>query len=576
MCAYLEIREALELQALLDHIWAQRPILKSLLDSAASDQGLADQQPPHSIARDERIATMAARTNNRVLRMTAVTLFGLFSCLTAGTPVLGTESPNIIVIVADDLGYADMSFLPQAPSDVTTPGIDRLAGMGTYFTNAYATSPICSPSRAGLITGRYQQRWGNYWYGQGGLPKSERTLPQALKERGYFTKKIGKTHLNGGAAQHPLDHGFDEFIGFISHTWDYVRLSQKDLDAYQQRAGSKRLGMLYVGPLTRGRDEKVSYEDGFTTEIFTNEAVKTIEAGKESKQPFFIELEYNAVHMPTYVTHPDYAKRAGLAPDKWDRDAKEWSFPFWEPTEMSWREWHKKWGHLGEVDPFGRKRYLSHLMAMDDGIAKIIETLEATGQKENTIIVFLSDNGGTINTYSNNAPLRGYKYMFGDGGIRIPLVVVWPSKLPRGERRAGLVSAMDVCPTLLDLIGCPIPTKLDGVSLAPNLRGRVDAIVHDHLCWAQRKKSKTWAVRKGPWKLISSEGWKHLNYALDEQGVASRAPDYEYPAGLLLFNLEQDVGETTDLAAEHLDIVSELTGLFDKWRAEVIAEQDRR
>ena len=192
------------------------------------------------------------------------------------------ERPNVIVIVADDLGYADMSFLPQSPKDVETPGIDRLAASGTYFTDAYATSPICSPSRAGLITGRYQQRWGNYWYGRGGLPTSEFTIAHALKELGYFTKKIGKTHLNRGPAHHPLDHGFDEFIGFLSHTWDYMRLSQKDLDAYKTRAEGKGLGMLYVGPLTRGRDEKASFEDGFTTEIFTDEAIETIENGKDN------------------------------------------------------------------------------------------------------------------------------------------------------------------------------------------------------------------------------------------------------------------------------------------------------
>ena len=135
--------------------------------------------------------------------------------------------PNVLVIVADDLGYADMSFLEHAPEDVSTPGIDRLAKEGTYFTNAYSTSPICSPSRCGLITGRYQQRWGNYWYGQGGLPKEEKTLPQVLKKLGYHTKKIGKTHLNGGPAEHPLDHGFDENIGFRHHTWDYIRLSSQ-------------------------------------------------------------------------------------------------------------------------------------------------------------------------------------------------------------------------------------------------------------------------------------------------------------------------------------------------------------
>ena len=132
--------------------------------------------------------------------------------LLAGREPMAFGRPNVIVIVADDLGYADMSFLPQSPKDVSTPALDLLAGEGTYFSNAYSTSPICSPSRCGLITGRYQQRWGNYWYGQGGLPNEELTIPQALKKLGYSTIKIGKTHLNGGPAQHPLDHGFDEHL----------------------------------------------------------------------------------------------------------------------------------------------------------------------------------------------------------------------------------------------------------------------------------------------------------------------------------------------------------------------------
>jgi arylsulfatase A-like enzyme len=496
---------------------------------------------------------------------------------TSPVVVSAEQRPNVIVIVADDLGYADMSFLPQSPKDVKTPGIDRLADSGTYFTDAYATSPICSPSRAGLITGRYQQRWGNYWYGQGGLPKSEVTIAHALKELGYFTKKIGKTHLNGGPAQHPLDHGFDEFLGFITHTWDYVRLSQSDLDAYRARANGKKLGMLYVGPLTRGRDEKVSYEDGFTTQIFTDEAVRTIREGAKSDKPFFIELEYNAVHMPTYVTHPAYAKRVGLEQKKWDRAAEEWDFPYWDPRKMSWGEWHKSWGHLGKVDPLGRKCYLSHLMAMDDGIAEILNSIEETGQRENTIVMFLSDNGGTINTYSNNAPLRGYKYMFGEGGIRIPLIVSWPGHLPTGKRNSSLVSAIDIFPTILEFAGNDdVPADLDGRSLVKTITAEQSVDVHDHLCWAKSKRDDTWVIRSGKWKLIHSKGWTHSNYVLDEEGLASAAPDYEYPEGTLLFDLTNDIGETTNVAAEHPQVVREMTLAYEQWKARMIESQQQQ
>ncbi len=485
----------------------------------------------------------------------------------AGTTLSAAQRPNIIVIVADDLGYADLSFLPQSPADVQTPAIDSLAHQGTYFNNAYSTAPICSPARCGLITGRYQQRWGNYWYGEGGLPKKELTIPQALKELGYFTKKIGKTHLNGGEAEHPLDHGFDEFIGFIHHTWDYIRLSQKDLDAYRERANGKGLGILNVGPLERDQGEQASYDDGFTTKIFTDETIKTIRAGKKSGTPFYVELEYNAVHMPTYIAHPDYAKKAGYEQPAWDRQAEHWDFPFWDPQDMSWTNWHKKWGHLGEVDPLGRKRYRANLMAMDDGIKRILKSLDETDQRENTIIFFLSDNGGTINTYSNNTPLRGYKYMFGEGGVRIPMIVSWPAKLPQGKTLSGLTSAMDIFPTLLELIGSKTTRPLDGKSLVASLTDPHVDKGHDHLCFSDGRG--IWSIRQGPWKLIQSTGWVHSNYQLDAENMAGPAADVTYPEGLLLYNLQDDIGETTNLAKKFPQRVEQMKTLYEQWKSQM-------
>ncbi len=473
------------------------------------------------------------------------------SCLSLGKPAkVKLKKPNVIVIVVDDLGYADMSFRPHCPADVKTPGIDRLAKSGTFFTDAYSTSPICSPSRVGLLTGRYQQRWGNYWYGQGGLPANELTLPQALKKLGYVSKKIGKTHLNGGPVQHPLDHGFDEFLGFIHHTWDYLRLSEKDVEHY----GKKNAKNACIGPLIRNR-EKASYENSFTTDIFTNEAVEYINRDHGGK-PFYIELEYNAVHHPTYVTHPDYLEKFGIE-----------QFPFWDPKKESWWQWHKKWGHLGEVDPDGRKRYLTHLMVMDKGIGKIIDELNRSGKRENTIVVFLSDNGGTINTYSNNAPLRGYKYMFGEGGVRIPLMVSYPGKLPAGQEKSALVSAMDIFPTILSLAGGDLPNNLDGKNLIPLIKGKAES-QHNMICWS--KGDGTWTIRKGYWKLCSNIGWKHLNYKFDKDGNCVRdTHEYVYPKGTLLFNLKDDIAEEKNLADKYPTIVKEMTAAYKKWRSEM-------
>ncbi len=457
----------------------------------------------------------------------------LISCSLATCAALHaneSQRPNVIQFIIDDLGYADMSFLDQAPADVKklgTPNIDKLRKMGTYFTNAYATSPICSPSRTGLITGRYQQRWGNYWYAQGGLPSSEKTLPQALKDIGYVTKKIGKCHHNGGPAQFPTKHGFDEFIGFVHHTWDYMRLSEKDAKVYGKGARSACIGPLTRAVVSSDVIEKVSYENGFTTEIFTDEAIEYVTRDHKGK-PYYLQLDYNAMHHPTYVVPQKYATRIGLVTPAWDRDAKNRPYPYWDPKKESWGKWHKKWGHMGTVDPDGRKRYLAHLLALDECIGKVLSAVEDKGQLTTTVFVFISDNGGTINTFADNGTLRGYKYMFGEGGIRVPMIIAWPGKLPQNKRSSPMVSAMDVMPTILDLCNGTTPDNLDGKTLTPLINGQQNRSPHDHLCWSNGRKTKV--VRQGDWKLIIDGGWDHLNYTITN-GSCVRADTVKYPSG---------------------------------------------
>lgn len=496
-----------------------------------------------------------------------------FSFYPIGATAKPDIRPNVILIVVDDLGYADFGASPHTPADVEklgTPAIDQLASTGTLLTEAYATSPICSPSRAGLITGRYQQRWGNYWYGEGGLPKDQTTLAQYLKPLGYDTIKIGKTHLNGGPAQHPLDHGYDRFFGFIHHTWDYIRLSQKDLDAYLDRVDGKkgRLGILCVGPLMRDRAfASIDRPDAFTTELFTDEAIDFIQEERDDR-PYFVHLSYNAMHMPTYVCDPDYAEHFGIEQQTWDREADHWEFPFWEPNKTPWRDWHKKWGHLGEVDPQGRKRYLSHLLALDDNIGRLLQSVEASGENDNTIVVLVSDNGGTINTYANNTPLNGWKFMFGEGGLRIPMIVAAPGLLPQGQELRGVTSAMDVVPTILELVGSPIDQPLDGRSLVTKLNEGSHQDVHEYLCWTNDRGPKV--IRKGRWKLAIDCGWEHLAFEIDEQGTAYPSiSKYAYPGGTVLFDLIDDIGETKDLAGQRPQVVAELLDDFKAWRGEM-------
>jgi arylsulfatase A-like enzyme len=514
--------------------------------------------------------------NRRIfLKLSALSAVGISATGSCLPKFSNKQKPNIVVIIADDLGYADMSFLPQAPADVKkfgTPALDQLAKTGVYFENAYAASPICSPSRVGLITGRYQQRWGNYWYGQGGLPLKELTIPEALKKQGYVCAKYGKTHLNGGPKEFPTLHGFDEFLGFMHHTWDYIRLSAKDCEAYSNRKGFSGFGCQVVGPLlkavgrgkSRNDAEEISYDGGFTTEIFTDKACEFINRHKDSDRPFYLHMAYNAVHMPTYVTEKSWAEKTGARHVPWDRNAEEWGFPYWEPNKERHQVFHQKWGHMGRIDPEGRRCYLSNLLALDHGVGRILDVLEKTGLRKNTLVVFVSDNGGTINTYSFNTPLRGYKYMFGEGGIRIPMIVSMPSVLPQGEiNKHAIVSTMDIFPTILDLQGEELPGNLDGKSLLPVIRGE-RKVHHEWLAWAQNREK--WVLRKGKWKLANNVGWTHNDFALNEKGDCIPVKDpYVYPDGIQLFNLENDIGETTNLAEKHPDIVKELMAVHKKW-----------
>jgi arylsulfatase A-like enzyme len=298
--------------------------------------------------------------------------------------------------------------------------------------------------------------------------------------------------------------------------------------------------------------EKKSFPNSFTTDIFTQKAIERI--NNRANLPLFIELEYNAVHHPTYVCHPDYLEKYRIK-----------QFPFWDPATEPYGSWHRKWGHLGEVDPDGRKLYLSHLDVLDDGIGKILDALEESGEMDNTLIIFLSDNGGTINTYAQNRPLNGDKYMFGEGGIRIPMIISYPEKIRGKGTRDQLVSGMDVLPTILEAVGAVAPSHLDGKSLWPAIEH--DADVHDTLVWSNGRDS--WVVRRGKWKLAHQIGWVHNTYRL-ENGVAVPADeDYRYPDGILLFDLENDIGETRDLSEAHPEVVAALTEIYHAWRGEM-------
>lgn len=468
-----------------------------------------------------------------------------------------SKKPNIILMIIDDLGYADMNFSRNAPEDIrkmTTPGIDHLKATGTYYTNAYATSPICSPARTGLITGQYQTRWGNYWFHEGGLNKGTLTLPEALKNAGYRTIKIGKTHHNGGDAEYPLAHGFDDFFGFVDHTHDYLRLSEDDIIAY----GGDNAKLAHIGPMIRdGAEGKSfeSYKNKYTTELFTDEALTYLDL--EDDRPFFMEIAHNAVHHPTYVGHPDYLKDFGLE-----------QFPFWDPNTETYDEWHQKWGWMGEIDPNGRKRYLATLKCLDDCILKVTNRLEDLGIREETIIVFMSDNGGTINTYACNTPLNGYKYTLEEGGIRIPLILSYPNTIKANHESDHLVSSLDLFPTLMSLIGEEVPTGLDGKVIPANNLNIDTYNIHDTLFWDTGNRGH-YAVRYKDWKLFHQNETYEMNNFIIKDGQCIRDENFVITQGTKLYNLIDDIGEHNNIASDHPELVNEINAMYKKWRSEM-------
>jgi len=361
--------------------------------------------------------------------------------------------PNVLLIYIDDLGYADLGC--QGATDLRTPHIDSLAQSGVRFTSGYVTAPLCSPSRAALMTGRYQQRFGHE-YNTGnmqrqaaediGLPLPQRTLADALKEQGYATGVIGKWHLGVKDKFHPQRRGFDEFFGFLGGGHSYIEWGD-----------AKR------GAILRGAE--IAQGDEYLTDAFSREAVEFIR--RHQDEPFFLYLSYNAVHTPMQ------------APQKYlDR-------------------------FLNIADP-KRRTLAAMLSAMDDGVGQVLQTLRHAGIEENTLIFCISDNGGpTAANASRNDPLRSGKGSMYEGGIRVPFILRWPRRVPAGIVYADPVSTLDVFPTAVAAAGGVLPQDrvIDGVNLVPHLTRKQSIPPHEILLW---RMGARFAIRKGKWKLVKS------------------------------------------------------------------------
>ena len=417
-------------------------------------------------------------------------------CLTtlAAAPAEPSRQPNIVLILADDLGYAELGV--QGAKDVPTPHIDSIASNGVRFTDGYVSCPVCSPTRAGLMTGRYQQRFGHE-FNPGpaqqanpnfGLPLSEVTVANRLKQLGYLTGIFGKWHLGYSPEKHPLKRGFDEFFGFLGGAHSYT-------DPLGDQAN----------PILRGTEP--FNETSYLTEAFAREGVSFIE--RRRGQPFFLYLPFNAVHAPMQASDK-YLARFQAIPDQ------------------------------------RRRTFAAKLSALDDAVGRVLAKLRETQLDENTLIFFVSDNGGpTPNTTSGNSPLRSYKGQVFEGGIRVPFLVQWKGHLPAGKVYQNPVIALDILPTAVAAAGGKIPpqTALDGVNLLPYLTGARKNPPHDRLFWRFGPQS---AVRMGDWKLV-------------KQGDAPPQ----------LYNLAEDIGEANDLAARRPDKLKELQAAYDAWNAQL-------
>ena len=413
------------------------------------------------------------------------------------------RKPNVLVIVADDLGYADLG--AHGGTACPTPHIDSIAADGAKFTSGYVPCPYCSPTRAALLTGKYQTRFGHEFNpallrhgGKGqGLPPDEKTVADRLKLVGYRTGAVGKWHQGEEPEFHPNARGFDEFFGFLTGAHDYNVGDDPNF-----------------GPIYRNKD-KVELK-GYLTDVLADEAVGFIDRNKD--KPWFLYLAFNAVHTPNQAPEADLAKFADVKDEK-------------------------------------RRSYLAMLSRMDDGVGKVLAKLKDAKLDPETLVFFISDNGGPTNKFSPNGsvndPLRGSKGDTWEGGVRVPFFVRWKGiVLPKQEVEHPVIG-MDIPATALAVaeVGLKDDEKpLDGVNLLPHLNGSKKAAPHPALFWRFGPQS---AVRMGDWKLVTAS--------------QSDAHYVDTPKAPMLFNLREDASEKVDLAAEFPDRVKEMQAAWDKW-----------
>jgi arylsulfatase A-like enzyme len=418
-------------------------------------------------------------------------------CLAAAALLFSTHpasgKPNILVIVGDDMGYGDVGI--HGCKDIPTPHIDSLAKNGVRCTNGYVSGPYCSPTRAGLMTGRYQQRFGHE-FNPGpvpaagfGLPLAETTLAQRLKDAGYTTGMVGKWHLGHERPFHPLNRGFQEFYGFLGGSHPYFITK----------------GEPPSNPVLRGF-EPVDEKEYFT-DALAREATAFID--HHAKENWFLYLTFNAVHTPMQATDKYVSRFKSVADES-------------------------------------RRTYCGMMSAMDDAIGAVLKKLDENRLTDNTLIFFVSDNGGPPANSSDNSPLRGHKAQTWEGGVRVPYLVQWKGTLPAGKTYDQPVIQLDLAPTALAAAEAEAKNpNFDGVNLLPYLQNKVTAPPHETLYW---RFGQQMAIRHGNYKLVKA--------------VGNDQPE--------LYDLAADIGESKDLSSQKPELYKDLTDRYAAWNKTLV------
>ncbi|MDH7571072.1 MAG: sulfatase-like hydrolase/transferase [Armatimonadota bacterium] len=417
---------------------------------------------------------------------------GASGALLAGAMAGGAESaragrPNLLMVVVDDLGYGDLGC--YGARDLLTPHIDRLAREGMRFSHFYANCPVCSPTRASLLTGRYPELVGvpgvirthrnNSW---GHLSPQAVLLPSMLRAAGYHSAIIGKWHLGLQSPNIPNQRGFDYFHGFLGDMMD---------DYYTHR----RHGINYMR-----RDEEEIDPKGHATDLFTNWAQEYLRS-RVPGNPFFLYLAYNAPHTPI------------------------------QPPA----EWLERVQRRDPHLPEKRARIVALIEHLDDAIGRVMRTLAETGLADNTLLLFVSDNGGDLAAGASNDGTRAGKGTLYEGGIRVPMIARWPGRIPAGATRSRVALTMDLVPTLLEAAGVAPTHPLDGESILPTLLGREQPQAARDLFWGRREGGGIFGsggtiegMRRGDWKLLRSRPggpWELYHLADDPLEEIDRAVD---------------------------------------------------